>query len=220
MTKAARLGAGTFTFIGRVSEVGERMGGLLAKLEAPVMRDVQVRWPQGVRAEVWPARMPDLYAGEPLVVTAALDRLDGALAVSGNRAAERWHTVVPIVQGTRAPGVGALWAREKVASLMDVLRRGEAETNARAEIVALALSHRLVTKYTSFVAVDASPARPQGSDLLSAPVPTLLPAGWDYGKVFGELPQGATDGRWSLLLGICCLVLAALATLWARRRPV
>jgi Ca-activated chloride channel family protein len=220
MTKAAHLGAGTFTFIGRVSEVGERMGALLAKLESPVMRDVQVRWPQGVQAEMWPARVPDLYAGEPLVVTAALDRLDGALAISGDRAAERWSTVVPIVQGTRASGVGALWAREKVASLMDVLRRGEALAEARAEIVALAMSHRLVTKYTSFVAVDASPARPQGADLLSAPVPTLLPAGWDYGKVFGELPQGATESRLSLLLGLGCLLLAALAALWTRLRPV
>jgi Ca-activated chloride channel family protein len=222
MTKAAHLGAGTFTFIGRVTEVGERMGALLAKLESPVMRNLDLRWPQGLHAEAWPARLPDLYSGEPLIVTAALDRLDGALAISGEHDGERWSTSVPIVRVTPASGVGALWARQKVASLMDTLRPGEAEAEAetRAQIVSLAVLHRLVTKYTSFVAVDASPVRPPSVDVLRTPVPTLLPAGWDYGKVFGELPQGATESRLSLLLGLICLLIAALAAVWARWRPV
>lgn len=43
MTKAARLGRGTFTYIGKVGEVRERMQALFEKLEAPVMRDITVQ---------------------------------------------------------------------------------------------------------------------------------------------------------------------------------
>jgi Ca-activated chloride channel homolog len=211
MSKAAELGAGTFTFIGRVTEVGERMGALLAKLESPVMHNVELQWPRAVRAETWPARLPDLYSGEPLIVAAALDKLEGVLAISGARAGERWSTSVPIARATQASGIGALWARGKVASLMDAGRGGAAEPAMRAQVVALAVAHRLVTKYTSFVAVDASPARPATADLVSGQVPTLLPAGWDYDRVFGELPQGATDSRLALLLGLISFALALVA---------
>jgi len=37
MTKAAQLGRGTFTYIGDVAEVGEKMAALFGKLEYPVL---------------------------------------------------------------------------------------------------------------------------------------------------------------------------------------
>jgi len=68
----------------------------------------------------------------------------------------------------------------------------------RAQIIELATAHRLVTRYTSFVAVDKTPVRPLEEDKLAA-VPTLLPEGWEYDKVFGELPQGRDDSRFGLV---------------------
>ncbi|HLS84985.1 MAG TPA: marine proteobacterial sortase target protein [Burkholderiales bacterium] len=221
MDKAARLGRGSFTFIGRIDEVAERMGELLARLEAPVLRELSVRWPDGARAEAWPARLPDLYSGEPLVVTVALDSLEGAAVVSGHWQDRSWEATVPIAAAAESPSVASVWARQKVTALMDVDRDPAASPvareRARAEIVSLALSHRLVTKYTSFVAVDRTPARPDDASLQSHAVPTLLPAGWQYESVFGELPQGATDSRLALLVGAGCLLLG-LAGLLLRRR--
>ena len=83
-------------------------------------------------------------------------------------------------------------------------------------MIDLATAHRLVTKYTSFVAVDHTPARPSAEQLKLGTVPTLLPDGWDYGKVFGELPQGATDSRFALVSGLLSLLLATVLLL--RRR--
>ena len=40
MRKAAELGRGSFTYIGDVSEVGERMKELLRKLEEPAVTDI------------------------------------------------------------------------------------------------------------------------------------------------------------------------------------
>jgi Ca-activated chloride channel family protein len=217
MSKAAEIGRGTFTYIGRVEEVEQKMSALFAKLESPVLKALEVQWPQGVRAESWPARLPDLYAGEPVVVAASLERLEGEVRASGLRDGRAWEARVPLAQNTGATGMGSLWARGKVESLVDSLREGAPEDQVRAEVIALATAHRLVTKYTSFVAVDKTPARPSDAQLKLAALPTNLPEGWEYDKVFGELPQGATDSRFAMLTG-ALLLLLALAMFHALQR--
>lgn len=216
MRKAAELGRGTFTYIGRIDEVGEKMAALFAKLEAPVLKGITLRWPEAAHAEAWPARVSDLYAGEPLVISAALERLDGELRVNGVRGGHVWEARVPLAAGQGSTGMGTLWARAKVASLIDSMREGAAPDQVRTQVIALAMAHRLVTRYTSFVAIERAPARPAGEQLARVDIPTNLPAGWEYDKVFGELPQGATDSRFALLTGILCLLLAAALQLWRR----
>lgn len=208
MTKAAQLGGGTFTYIGRIEEVRAKMGELFAKLEAPVLKDVQTHWPEGVQVEAWPARLPDLYAGEPLVLVARLDTLDGELRVRGERDGSAWEARVPLGDHAAATGLGSVWARQKIAALVDSLREGAPETVVRSRVIELAQAHRLVTKYTSFVAIDKTPVRAPEEGLKLAEVPTLLPEGWQYDKVFGELPRGATDSRRALFLGMLALLLA------------
>jgi Ca-activated chloride channel family protein len=208
MTQAARLGRGTFTYIGRIEEVGARMGELFAKLESPVLKGLELRWPQGVQVEAWPAKLPDLYAGEPIVVAAALDRLAGEALLAGERDGRRWEARIALARNAAAQGMGGLWAREKVSALMASLRDGAAEAEVRARVIEVATAHRLVTKYTSFVAVDKTPVRPVDESLKTAAVPTLLPEGWVYDKVFGELPQGSTGSRFALALGLAALLLA------------
>ena len=223
MTKAAQLGRGTFTYIGRVDEVRSRMDELFAKLETPVLKGVQAHWPAGVAVEAWPARLPDLYAGEPVVLVARLDRLEGELRLDGERNGTAWEARVPLAHNANAEGgnegLGSLWAREKVGVLVDSLREGAPEADVRAQVIELAQAHSLVTKYTSFVAVDKTPARDPEEALKLAELPTLFPEGWDYAKVYGELPRGATDSRLALLLGTVSLLLA-LGAMRMRRRFV
>ena len=211
MTKAAQLGRGTFTYIGRVDEVRSRMGELFAKLETPVLKAVQVHWPAGGAVEAWPTRLPDLYAGEPVVLVARLDRLEGEVRLEGERNGTAWEARMPLAHNANAEGLGAVWAREKVGALIDSLREGAPEAEVRARVIALAEAHRLVTKYTSFVAIDKTPARAPEEALKLAEVPTLLPEGWDYAKVYGELPRGATDSRLALLLGTLAILLGLVA---------
>lgn len=220
MTQAARIGRGSFTYIGKIDEVRRKMGELFAKLESPVLKGVRIEWPEGAAVESWPKRIPDLYAGEPLLVTAALDRLQGSARVSGLHGDAPWEASVPLVQPAAGAGVGVLWARDKIGALMDAVREGASEEEARKHVVELALTHHLVTKYTSLVAIDRTPARPENAPLKTAALPTNLPEGWSYDAVFGaqggELPQGATDSRANLLVGAILLLLATLLLLRQR----
>lgn len=221
MAKAAQAGRGTFTYIGKIEEVKEKMGQLFAKLESPVLKGVDIAWPGSV--EAWPKRVPDLYLGEPIVVSAALDKPEGEIKLSGLRgeAHEKpWHATLPLADARTGKGMGVLWAREKIASLIDSQRDGAKEEEVRDAVAEVALTHHLVSKYTSLVAVDKTPVRPKEDELQSGAIPTNLPEGWEYGKVFGELPQGATDSLWNLLAGFITLLLAIGLYVTARRTPL
>ncbi len=218
MGKAAQAGRGTFTYIGKIEEVKEKMGGLFAKLESPVLKGIDIAWPGTV--EAWPKRVPDLYLGEPIVVSARLDKADGEIRLTGLRGDAPWQATLPLADARTGKGMGVLWAREKIQSHIDGLRDGGKEEEVRDAVVEVAIAHHLVSKYTSLVAVDKTPARPSEDALQSGAIPTNLPEGWEFEKVFGELPQGATDSLWNLLAGFLTLLLAIGLYVTARRNPV
>jgi Ca-activated chloride channel family protein len=214
MRRASRFGRGTYTYIGDVNEVGERMQALFAKLESAVMTGIRV---QGAgQAEMWPQAIPDLYSGEPLMFTLRAGELPGSLNVSGEIAGQPWSSELVLDGGQDHPGVARLWARQKIAALMDQRGSGNEAEQIRRSIIELALEHHLVSKYTSLVAVDVTPARVREALLKSLPVPVNLPHGWDYDKVFGKLPQTATPATWNMLAGLLCL-LTGLVLLRGRR---
>ncbi len=216
MRKAAEAGRGSYTYIGKVEEVRARMSELFARLESPVLKNVTVAWQGAGAVDASPAQLPDLYLGEPVLVSAALERPVGNVVVSGTRDGVRWESVLDLAEASRGRGLGVLWARRRIEALMDSLHDGADAETVRRDVVALALDHHLVSRYTSLVAVDRSPARPADKPLESSAVPVNLPAGMDHAAVFGELPAGATDARWNLLVGSFALVCAAL--LWGASR--
>jgi Ca-activated chloride channel family protein len=207
MEQAAAFGRGTFTPVGSPTEVEGRMTGLLAKLAQPVLSAIEVRWPDPA-AEAWPERIPDLYAGEPVVVTARLSTVAGEVVVTGDRGVVPWEIRMPMAVGRARGGVHQLWARRKIAALEDRIAAGTPLEQVRAEVIQVALRHHLVSRFTSLVAVDVTPSRPRVKGLERRAVPTNLPHGWDYGHVFGQLPQGGTGARSFLGLGLLLLVVA------------
>jgi Ca-activated chloride channel family protein len=209
MTRAAEFGHGTYTYIGDVREVEEKMSRLFRVLESPVLTGIEIAWPPGAAVEAWPSRIPDLYLGEPVVVSARLSGVVEDVSVTGRRGDESWTTAMTIAEGRRGPGAAVLWARRKIESLQDSLHTGADPEEVREAVVALGLEHHLVTKHTSLVAVDVTEARPGDAALQSGALPTNLPHGWRYEGVFGELPQTATDGPLHALLALLAVLLAA-----------
>jgi Ca-activated chloride channel family protein len=206
MERAASFGRGDFTHIGTPSEVALRMGNFFAKLENPVLADIELQWPDP-DAETWPAQVPDLYAGRPVVVAARLGTIYGDLVATGMRADASWEARTPLSVGATRAGVNRLWARRKIASLMEQKARGLPEDQVRPQVVELAVDHHLVSKYTSLVAVDVTPTRPIDEKMRTGAVPTNLPAGWKYNKVFGTLPKGGTASRLHLLTALLAFTL-------------
>src|SRR6195256_2550527 len=189
MTRAAELGRGTFTHIGSVEQVEERMRGLFAKLENPAGTGLPGKFSHAA-ADLPPAARPHPYRDEPLVLAAKLDRLKGSVEIKGRIGDRPWVVTLPLANAAEGKGVSKLWARRKIddAEIARTLRTATPE-DADKTILALALEHQLVSRLTSLVAVDKTPSRPEGEALKLSELPLNLPAGWDFAKVFGERPQ-------------------------------
>src|SRR5690606_30547414 len=96
MRKAAAFGRGTFTHIASTAEVEPAMDALFAKLDQVALRDVLVDWPDAL--ELYPHQVPDLYAGEPIVIAASYPARPGPVEVevSGRANGIPWSEVVAI----------------------------------------------------------------------------------------------------------------------------
>lgn len=213
MTKAAQFGRGTYTYIADVREVKEKMTALFRKLESPALTDIAVDWPAG--ADAWPRIVPDLYAGEPVVVVAQFNASPsgGRVMVTGRRAGATWGALTPAAAPEAASGVGVLWARAKIDALMDAGRRGAPEPEIRAAVVDVALTHHVVSKYTSLVAVDATPTRPAGIAAATTAMPGNIPDGLTG---FDRLPRTATPAPLLIVAGGLALLLAGALALVVR----
>lgn len=189
MTRAAELGRGTFTHIGSVEQVEERMRGLFAKLENPAVTGLTATF-SDANADITPSAIPDIYRGEPLVLAARLDRLIGTVAIKGRIGDRPWSVVLPLAHAAEGKGLSKLWARRKIADaeIARTMKQMKPE-DADMAILSLALEHQLVSRLTSLVAVDQTPSRPDGEPLKLSALPVNLPAGWDYAKIFGDRPQ-------------------------------
>ena len=217
MRKASEFGRGTFTHIGNVNEVKDKMDALFRKLEHPVLTEIHLEGPGLEGAELFPSRIPDLYDGEPVVVAIKHRQLPEEVTIQGKEGSMPWKTTLSLKQSTSREGLSVYWARQKIASLMDQERHGQDDSTLRQAVLDVALPHHLVSKYTSLVAVDVTPVRPTDKNLIGHAMKTNLPEGQDYQALFG-LPRTATNGPVHMLLGLAVLTLTWL--LWGYRRQL
>jgi Ca-activated chloride channel homolog len=184
MTHASEIGRGTYTHIGSVEQVEERMRELFDKLENPIVTNLTANYSGEMDAT--PALLPDLYRGEPVVLAARLATADGTLEIRGHIGDRPWTVTLPVANAVEGKGLSKLWARRKItdAELARTLGQATQEETDK-QILRLALDHHLVSRLTSLVAVDATPSRPAGARLTRAELPLNLPAGWEFDKVFG-----------------------------------
>ena len=207
MSEAASIGRGTFTYIGKIEEVKEKMTQLFYKLNHPVLSDVELIWENDRDVDYWPNPIHDLYIGEPLIVSLKIPVDQKTLLLRGKTHDSSWSTTLPISSGGKATGLDVQWARNKIQSLSQKQIRGEDREEIKNKITALGLKHHIVTQYTSLVAVDVTPSRPDKITSSDKAVPVKKPHGWDM-KIPGRIPQGATSFQFNLLAGILLLLLA------------
>ena len=195
MRNAARFGRGTFTYIGDIAQVQEKMTSLFEKLESPVLSDVEIRFDDPT-AEMWPRRIPDLYTGQPVIVAVKLSQPNGRVVASGRIGTTEWSDTHSVASNEEESGIAKLWARQQIDSIVD-----EAGADVKQKVTDVALAYHLVTEFTSLVAVDHTPADAKGPVCEARKVPATLAAGWHGTTPAGSLPQTATPAPLMLLCG-------------------
>lgn len=205
----ARAGRGD-AFVATKPQEGKRMAdSFLEYVRHPVLTDIRIDFDGVEVRDLLPEKQPDLFLERPLRLVGKFDGdWDGSVRITGRQGPSEFDKLLPLGENTtEADSVDILWAREKIRALSDELPF-LGEDKVRPQIVELGLTHRLLTRFTSFVAVEETVARTEGP-LQSVKQPSPLPKGVSALAVGGGVPASPEPATWGLL------ALAALAVGWS-----
>lgn len=189
LDKLAELGRGSVEYIGAGEAIEPAVLRFQRRAALPLIRDLSLDWGGAQVTDLLPTPMPDLYAGQPLVLLARYHGARGTHAtvtLRGRTAtgafSEALELELPVATPERQ-GAWALlprmWARARLAALEDVARLDRKRAaEAEAEARQLALEHNLLSAHTAFVAVEQSaPNAERRRAEARVVVPIHLPAG-------------------------------------------
>jgi Ca-activated chloride channel homolog len=164
----ARAGQGEPFVVLRPDKAAAEADKLRAYIEQPVLSGVQVAFSGFDAYEVAPQKLPDLMARRPLVLFGKYrGTAGGRIEVKGTAGGGPLRQVVEVrpgdVRGENA-ALRWLWARRWVETLDDERAMGAGQP-AEDAITTLGLDYRLLTAFTSFVAVDSQVVNPGGQGL-------------------------------------------------------
>ncbi len=186
----ARAGGGAAEFIHPGERIEPKVLRQFKRILSPALNDVRVTW-QGLRVKQAPSAVPPVFDGSRLMVYGFVDGPIGTGAVARLEAKGPSGTVafdVPIAPGQGRAGttLGALAARARIRELEEsdgwVSARGSRQTERKAnavvqEIVELATRYGLMSRETSYVAVERRETPVEGEVQLRR-IPIALTAGW------------------------------------------
>jgi Ca-activated chloride channel homolog len=189
LDKLANAGRGFASYLTLTESAETLAKNLVLKSAYPYMTDVVVDW-GGLAVEgLTPAMVPDVYAGQPLIITGMYRRPGaGVVKVSATTAGQRVMIPIQVTLPTtnNFEPVASLWARRKI----EVLSEKADEQNVESAITELGLRFHLVTAYTSFVAVDRTRVISNGQ-IRVVEQPAVIPEGVNPATTIAEDPVPA-----------------------------
>jgi len=162
------------------------------RMRTPVLTDISIDWSGLPVAQVYPTRIPDLFNAKPVVVLGRYTAAgSGVIRLRGRTAAGPFTREITVQLPAKEPRhdtIASLWARERIDDLMSQDWTGMQNRTPRAgiteEITQLGLDYRLMTQFTSFVAVEEKTVT-EGGQPKRIDVPVEMPSGVSYEGVFG-----------------------------------
>lgn len=191
MTEAARVGRGTYRYIGSINEVNEQMTQLFSQISKPLMQNIELSWP-AEQVEIFPKKIPDLYANQPLIISTRWLKADNEqkqistrIKITGQLADSAWEEQIdiavqkPLNDTLKDNGVAQWWAKSKLDHLLTAHRRSDIQDKPELQfqITQLALEHQLLSPYTSFLAIEEKISRAKDLPLKTEAVKNLMPKG-------------------------------------------
>ncbi len=195
MEGMARAGMGEPFIITRPEEAPKTADRFRSLIQSPALTRVRVDFNGFQAYDVEPLAVPDVLLERPVVVFGKWKGpLKGTIAVRGLAGDGKYEKIIDVGLAGRPEGNEALrylWARRRIALLSDYegLRR---DNSRMKEITSLGLSYNLLTRYTSFVAIDSRVRRMDG-EATTVQQPLPLPAG------VSDLAVGGGKGRTRLM---------------------
>ncbi|MFQ5802220.1 MAG: VIT domain-containing protein [Candidatus Methylomirabilales bacterium] len=191
----AKVGGGMSAVIELRTDPTELVTQIVERIHRAQLAEIQIDWNGLSVFETYPRKIPELWAGRPVILFGRYGN-GGSTTIELSGLAEgepiSYALDVTLPSEEREHGVlSKVWARNKIADLSSQMFYGDTPEVVE-EITQIALDYRLLTQYTSFVAVDESEVPPIGEELTPprrVVIPVPLPEGVSFEGIFGPLGE-------------------------------
>ena len=159
LSRLASMKRGRFTYVESPEALELRIGRLFDQIESPALVGLTLEARGATLTRTYPHTLPDLSAGDDLLVTGRVTGPPGAtvqLVLHGTLGGLQVAYPVTVTLPERAsrPWAGRLWAKSRIDDVLEEMALTRAPPpELRNEVIELGLAYNLVTPYTSFLAV-------------------------------------------------------------------
>jgi len=161
LERLGRENRGAVDYVAPNQSIDAVIGGFYAKISKPVLSDLAFDFGDVTPVMQYPDPLPDLYKGSQLVVVGKYRgagtvnaKLTGTL--NGKKVELPFTATFP-ESATRDAFVARLWAEKRIDTLMAQMRMAGERAEAKNEVISLSKQYRIMTPYTSLVAVKTGP---------------------------------------------------------------
>ena len=188
LDRMAEVGRGTVQYVRPDEDTEKAVNKFYERISTPYLTDIEVDWKGLEVADLYPGRIPDLFSAQPVIILGRYsepgrDTIELKGKVAGKSSVTRIKAALPQQEEENAV-LGTLWARARIRDLMSQMYHGE-KPELVEKVTDLALEFRLMSRYTSFVAVEEKIVREGEGPPRKVMVPVEMPEGVSYEGVFG-----------------------------------
>ncbi|HXF40914.1 MAG TPA: VIT domain-containing protein [Blastocatellia bacterium] len=196
LDKMAEHGRGEVEYVALTDDGSAAAKRFHERVRNPLLTDVSIDWSGLPVADVYPKRVSDLFSAKPVVISGRYSAGGkGVIKLKGKMSGRDFVREIPVEFPDNEPRhdvLATLWARTRIDELMSQDYSGVQSGNPRDElreaITELGLNFRLMTQYTSFVAVEEMTIT-DGGEPRRIEVPVELPAGVKHEGVVGGVER-------------------------------
>jgi Ca-activated chloride channel family protein len=193
LEKMAENGRGEVEFVALTDDGSAAARRFHERVRNPLLTDISLEWNGVAVSDVYPQRIPDLFSAKPVVLTGRYTAAGrGVLRLKGKMSGREFVREIPIdfpESMAQHDVLAPLWARSRIDNLMSQdfagAQQGTMKPELKETIINLGLEYRLMTQFTSFVAVEEMIVT-DGGQPRRIDVPVEVPEGVNRQAVYGE----------------------------------
>jgi Ca-activated chloride channel homolog len=162
LDRMSQYGRGEVNYVSEAGDTSAVARRFNDRVRSPLLTDISIEWSNLPVTDVYPKRIPDLFSARPLVISGRYSKgAKGSIWLKGKMAGEDFVREIPVElpeTETDHDVLATLWARRRIDDLVaDEIANAQntpVQEQMREEITQLGLEYKLMTQYTSFVAID------------------------------------------------------------------
>jgi Ca-activated chloride channel family protein len=182
LDKIAESGRGEVEYVSLTDDGSNAAKRFYERVRTPLLTDLSIDWNGMPVADVYPGRLNDLFSAKPVILHGRYTKAtSGTIRLKGKVAGQEYTREIKLDLPDADPAndsLASLWARTRIDDLSTEKLKYEPAKAAEVDkqILGLGMEYRLLSQFTSFVAVEDRVVNQNGKPT-TVQVPVNLPEG-------------------------------------------